>query len=78
MPVSISEQEMLIISQRISDKADSVAAGLNMFLKLHALRQDHHDNPMLHLLFEWNRGGGHREDLVKTLKDVNLHKLADQ
>ena len=74
--MSISEPEMLIISQRISDKADSVAAGLNMLLRLNALR--HHDNPMLHLLFEWNRGGGHREDLVKTLKDVNLHKLADQ
>ncbi|XP_019862685.1 PREDICTED: uncharacterized protein LOC109591389 [Amphimedon queenslandica] len=78
VPVSISEQEMLIISQRVSDKADSVAAGLNMFLRLNALRQDHHDNPMLHLLFEWNRGGGRREDLVKTLKDVNLDKLADQ
>uniref|UniRef100_A0A1X7USS3 COR domain-containing protein n=1 Tax=Amphimedon queenslandica TaxID=400682 RepID=A0A1X7USS3_AMPQE len=78
VPVSISEQEMLIISQRVSDKADSVAAGLNMFLRLNTLRQDHHDNPMLHLLFEWNRGGGRREDLVKTLKDVNLDKLADQ
>ncbi|XP_011408707.1 PREDICTED: uncharacterized protein LOC105315682, partial [Amphimedon queenslandica] len=78
VPVSISQQEMLTISQRASDKADSVAAGLDMLQRLNALRLDHHNNPMLHLLFEWNRGGGCREDLVKTLKDVNLHKLADQ
>ena len=74
----ISEREMLIISQRVSDKADSLAAGLNMFQSFKAHRKNHPDNPMLYLLDEWTMGGGRREDLVKTLKDVNLLPLADQ
>uniref|UniRef100_A0A1X7THT0 COR domain-containing protein n=1 Tax=Amphimedon queenslandica TaxID=400682 RepID=A0A1X7THT0_AMPQE len=78
VPVCLDEKEMVMISQRVSDKADSLAAGMNMLQSFKAHRRNHPENPMLYLLDEWTMGGGRREDLVKTLKDVNLLSLADQ
>lgn len=80
MPVFVREQEMAEVSKRVGDKADSLAANLNMLDRLKTLRQDPASSkePMLHLLYEWDRSGGKREHLVEALKHVELHRLADQ
>ncbi|XP_019858962.1 PREDICTED: uncharacterized protein LOC109587167 [Amphimedon queenslandica] len=80
VPVTISEKEMAVISKRVGDKADTLAACMEMLLKFKALQQNpaHSNNPMLHLLYEWKSGGGYREDLIEALKSADLHQLADQ
>uniref|UniRef100_A0A1X7URI4 Death domain-containing protein n=1 Tax=Amphimedon queenslandica TaxID=400682 RepID=A0A1X7URI4_AMPQE len=71
---------MAVISKRVGDKADTLAACMEMLLKFKALQQSpaHSNNPMLHLLYEWKIGGGYREDLIEALKCADLHQLADQ
>lgn len=76
----IDHTEMFTISDAIGDKADDLAANLNMLDKLRVIQQNQsfRSNPVLQLLFDWDRGGGNREDLIAALKRTKLHHLADQ
>lgn len=71
---------MAMIIERIGDKAQILAAHLNMLSKLNSLQQTYHKigDAMLQLLYEWKNGGGCREDLVKALENVDLRPLAEQ
>ena len=71
---------MYDISQAVGDKADDLAAKLGMLHKLLTYRQDpsRSNNPLLHLLFDWDRRCGERKDLVKALSDIGLGHLAER
>lgn len=71
---------MYKISTVIGDKADDLAANLNMLDTLKAIRIDasRHQNPMLHLLLEWDGRGGNRDELVSALNACGLHALSEQ
>ena len=68
---------MYNISQAVGEKADDLAATLGILHKLLAYRQDpfRSNNPLLHLLFDWDR---RCEDIVKALSDIGLGHLAER
>ena len=68
---------MYNISQAVGEKADDLAATLGILHKLLAYRQDpfRSNNPLLHLLFDWDR---RCEDIVKALSDIALDHLAER
>lgn len=71
---------MYDISQAVGEKADDLAAKLDMLHKLLTYRQDpsRSNNPLLHLLFDWDRRCGERKDLVKALSEIGLGQLAER
>ena len=74
----LSEKELYCISQEIGDKLTSLAAVVGMTLQLQTLQQDvtKCDNICFHLLYDWERRGGEREQLVETLETIGLQQLA--
>lgn len=71
---------MFEISKRVSDKDVNLAAVLGMYDKFRSLFHDpiSKNNPVFHLLYEWDIGGGEREDLVASLNEIGLRHLARQ
>lgn len=71
----VTQQEMFEISKDIGPNSDSLAALLGKLDKLKEFRQDlaKSNNAILHLLFEWDKGGGERQTLVEALKKIDLH-----
>ena len=69
---------MYDISQEVGEKADDLAAKLGMLDKLREYRcqQPQSHNPLLNLLFDWDKGCGERHQLVKALNEINLTRLA--
>ena len=69
---------MYDISQEVGEKADVLAAKLCMLDKLRQYRcqQPQNHNPLLHLLFDWDKGGGKRHQLVNALNEIKLAHLA--
>ena len=73
----LSERELFLVFQ---DKLISLAADVEMTSQLQTLQQDvsKHDNVCFHLLYDWERRGGKREQLVETLETIiiGLKQLA--
>ena len=75
----ISQQEMLQISREIGGSGEDLAAQLGRLAKWQEIKQDPTaSNKILNLLFEWDRGGGEREELVQHLKELQFIQLAEQ
>ena len=74
----LSQKELFHVSQEIGDKLTSLAAVFGMSSQLQTLQQDvsKHDNVCFHLLYDWERRGGEREQLVETLETIGLKQLA--
>ena len=74
----LSQKELFRVSQEIGDKLTSLAAEVEMTSQLQTLQQDvaKHDNVCFHLLYDWERRGGEREQLVETLETIGLQQLA--
>ena len=74
----LSEKEIFHVSQEIGDKLTSLAAVVGMTSQLQTLQKDvsKHDDVCFHLLFDWERRGGEREQLVETLETIGLQQLA--
>ena len=75
----ISQKEMLQISREIGGNGQHLAAQLE---KLTTWQQILHDptavDKVVSLLFEWDRGGGEREELVQHLKELGFIQLAEK
>ena len=69
---------MYDISREVGEKTDDLAAKLCMLDKLRQYRcqQPQSHNPLLHLLFDWDKGGGERHQLVNALNEIKLAHLA--
>ena len=73
---------MLLISQKIPSpkKLNELAAHLEMKSNLNTIFQDPHKSqlPGFELLYEWiEHKGGTRDELVETLRDIDLPQLVD-
>ena len=75
----ISQKEMLQISQEICGNGQRLAAQLE---RLTTWQQILHDptsvDKVVSLLFEWDKGGGERDDLVQHLKELQFIPLAEK
>ena len=75
----ISQKEMLQISKEIGGNGQRLAAQLE---RLTIWQQILHDptavDKVVSLLFEWDKGGGEREELVQHLKELQFIQLAEQ
>ena len=75
----ISQPEMLQISQEIGGSGEDLAAQLERLQTWHEIKQDPiATNKILNLLFEWDKGGGEREELVQHLKELGFIQLAEK
>ena len=75
----ISQQEMLQISREIGGSGEELAAQMGRLTKWHEIKQDPTAaNKILNLLFEWDKGGGERDDLVQHLKELQFTQLAEK
>ena len=74
----LSEKELFRVSQEIGDKLTNLAAVVGMTPQLQTLQQDvtKQGNVCFHLLYDWERRGGEREQLVETLETIGLQQLA--
>ena len=70
---------MLQISQEIGGNGQRLAAQLE---RLTSWQQILHDptavDKVVSLLFEWDKGGGERDDLVQHLKNLHFTQLAEK
>ena len=75
----ISQKEMLQISQEIGGNGQRLAAQLE---RLTRWQQILHDptavDKVVSLLYEWDKGGGERDDLVQHLKELQFTQLAEK
>ena len=75
----ISEQEMLQISREIGGSGEDLAAQMGRLTKWHEIKLDSTAaNKILNLLFDWDKGGGEREELVQHLKKLQFIQLAEK
>ena len=75
----ISQKEMLQISQEIGESGERLAIQLGRLTKwLEILRDSTAVDKVVHLLFDWDRGGGEREELVQHLKELCFIPLAEK
>ena len=75
----ISQQEMLQLSREIGGSGEDLAAQLGRLQIWHAIKLDSTvSNKILNLLYEWDKGGGEREELVQHLKELQFIQLAEQ
>ena len=74
----LSEKELYCVSQEIGDKLTNLAAYVEMTSPLKTHQQDvsKQGNVCFHLLYDWKRKGGEREQLVETLEKIGLQQLA--
>ena len=74
----LSQKELVRVSQEIGDKLTSLAAVVGMTSQLQTLQRDvtKRDNVCFHLLYDWERRGGKRKQLVETLETIGLQQLA--
>ena len=75
----ISQKEMLQISKEIGGNGQRLAAQLERLTTWQQILRDATavDN-VVSLLFEWDKGGGEREELVQHLKELQFIQLAEQ
>ena len=70
---------MLQISQEIGGSGEDLAAQLG---RLGTWQEILHNprafDKILNLLFEWDKGGGEREELVQHLKELQFFQLAEK
>ena len=75
----ISQQEMLQISREIGGSGEDLAAQLGRLITWQEIMRDPTAvNKILNLLFQWDRGGGEREELVQHLKELQFIQLAEK
>ena len=75
----ISQKEMLQISQEIGGKGQCLAAQLERLTTWQQILQDPTAvDKVVSLLFEWDKGGGEREELVQRLKELQFIQLAEK
>ena len=75
----VSEPEMLQISRELGGSGEDLAAQLGRLTKWYEIKQDPAAvNKILNLLFEWDKGGGEREELVQHLKKLQFTQLAEK
>ena len=73
----ISQKEMLQISREIGGSGEDLAAQLGRLVKWQEIKQDPTaSNKILNLLYEWDKGGGEREELVQHLEELGFIQLA--
>ena len=70
---------MLQISREIGGHGEDLAAHLGRLAKWQEILH----NPtafdkILNLLFEWDKGGGERDELVQHLKELQFFQLAEK
>ena len=75
----ISQQEILQISREISGSGEDLAAQLGRLQIWREIKQDPTaPNKVLNLLYEWDKEGGEREELVQHLKELGFIQLAEK
>ena len=75
----ISQQEMLQISREIGGSGEHLATQLGRLTKWQQILHDPTAvNKVVHLLYEWDKGGGEREELVHHLKELQFRQLAEK
>ena len=70
---------MLQISREIGGSGEDLAAQMGRLTKWHEIKLDSTAaNKILNLLFDWDKGGGEREELVQHLKKLQFIQLAEK
>ena len=68
---------MLLISREVGEKGERLAAQLGKLILWRQLVRDTTANDkVLNLLFDWDRGGGERKQLVQHLQTLQFNQLA--
>ena len=70
---------MVQISKEVSGSGELLAAQLEKLTKWQELLNDSNTkDKVLNLLFDWDRGGGERDQLVEHLRELNFITLAEK
>ena len=70
---------MLQISREIGRSGEHLAAQLEKLTKWQLILQDPTAvNKVVHLLYEWDKEGGDREELVQHLKQLGIVQFAEK
>ena len=75
----ISQKEMLQISKEIGGNGQRLAAQLERLTTWQQILQDPTSvDKVVSLLYEWDKGGGERKELVQHLKELQFIQLAEK